>query len=162
YQGGKVDLETYFAIARGLDDAVAGEMTKWCNINYHYIVQQLDDAVRTVVENRAVYYYKEAKEKIGIDVKHVLLEPVTSVALVKGYDNEEFEQTVEKFIPLYTQILQELKEAGATWVQIDEPIFSTNVTEETVALADKVYGAFAEEVPELNIIFQTYFEKIFH
>src|SRR5699024_11835846 len=69
----------------------------------------------------------------------------TFVALAKGYDKEGFEQTVEKFIPLYTQILQELKEAGATWVQIDEPIFSTNVTEETVALAEKVYGAFAEE-----------------
>src|SRR5699024_12486593 len=78
------------------------------------------------------------------------------------YDSEGFEQIVEIFILLDTQILQELKEAGATWVQIDEPIFSTNVTEETVALADKVYGAFAEEVPELNVLFQTYFEKIFH
>ena len=162
YQGGKVDLETYFAIARGIDDAVAGEMTKWFNTNYHYIVPELDGAVPTVVENRALYYYKEAKEKLGIDGKPVLLGPITFVALAKGYDKEGFEQTVEKFIPLYTQILQELKEAGATWVQIDEPIFSTNVTEETVALADKVYGAFAEEVPELNIIFQTYFEKIFH
>src|SRR5699024_6841568 len=28
--------------------------------------------------------------------------------------------------------------------------------------ADKVYGAFAEEVRKLIIIFQTYFEKIFH
>src|SRR5699024_12040756 len=92
----------------------------------------------------------------------VLLGPITFVALAKGYDKEGFEQTVEKFIPLYTQILQELKEAGATWVQIDEPIFSTNVTEDTVALADKVYGTFAEEVAELNIIFQTYSESILH
>src|SRR5699024_9917243 len=155
-------LETYFAIARGVNDAVAGEMTKWFNTNYHYIVPELDNAAPTVVENRALYYYKEAKEKLGIDGKPVLLVPITSVALGKAYDKEGIEQTVEKFIPLYTQILQELKEAGATWVQIDEPIFSTNVTEETVALAEKVYGAFAEEVPELNIIFQTYFEKIFH
>src|SRR5699024_760012 len=116
----------------------------------------------TVVENRALYYYKEAKEKLGIDGKPVLLGPITFVALAKGYDKEGFEQTVEKFIPLYTQILQELKEAGATWVQIDEPIFYTNVTEETVALADKVYGTFAEEDHELNIMFETYLEKIFH
>src|SRR5699024_1110024 len=102
--------------------------------------------VPTVVENRALYYYKEAKEKLGIDGKPVLLGPITFVALAKGYDKEGFEQPVEKFIPLYTQILQEQKEAGATWVQMDEPILSTNVTEETVAPADKVYGALAEEV----------------
>src|SRR5699024_4662297 len=90
------------------------------------------------------------------------LGPITFVALAKGYDKEEFEQTVEKFIRLYTQILQELKEEGATWVQIVEPILSRNVTEETIELADKVYGAIAQEVPEINIILQTYFEKIFH
>src|SRR5699024_1892202 len=132
------------------------------NTNYHYIVPELDGAVPTVVENRALYYYKVAKEKLGIDGKPVLLGPITFVALANEFDMEGFEQTVEQFIALYTQIIQSLKEAGATLVQIDEPIFSTNVTEETVALADKVYGAFAEEVPELNIIFQTYFEKIFH
>src|SRR5699024_2104811 len=125
YHGGKVDLETYFAIARGIDDAVAGEMTKWFNTTYTHIVQEVEGAVTTGVENRALYYYKEAKEKLGIDGKPVLLGPITFVALAKGYDKEGFEQTVEKFIPLYTQILQELKEAGATWVQIDEPIFST-------------------------------------
>src|SRR5699024_3631371 len=116
----------------------------------------------TVVENRALYYYKEAKEKLGIDGKPVLLGPITFVALAKGYDKEGFEQTVEKFIPLYTQILQELKEAGATCVQIDQPTFSTNVTDETVALPDKEYGTFAEEVPKLNIIFHTYCETMSH
>src|SRR5699024_541162 len=45
--------------------------------------------------------------------------------------------------------------------QIDEPIFSTNVSEEVIAAAEKVYATFAEEAPEINIIFQTYFEKVF-
>lgn len=162
YQDGKVDLATYFAIARGTDDAVAGEMTKWFNTNYHYIVPELGGAEPSVVENRALHYYKEAKEQLGIDGKPVLLGPITYVALAKGYEESEFTKTVEAFIPLYTQILQELEAAGASWIQIDEPIFSTNVNEETVALAETVYGEFVKDVPNLNIIFQTYFEKVFY
>lgn len=163
YKGGEVDIDTYFAIARGTDKAVASEMTKWFNTNYHYMVPELDnDAQPTLVENRALRYYNEAKEKLGIDGKPVLLGPITYVALSKGYDESAFASLVEKFLPLYTQILQELAEAGASWVQIDEPIFSTNVSEDFVALAEKVYGEFAEKAPGIKVIFQTYFEKLFH
>src|SRR5690554_3961916 len=38
YTGGPVNIDTYYAIARGEKDAVAAEMTKWFNTNYHYIV----------------------------------------------------------------------------------------------------------------------------
>ncbi|MEI3609542.1 5-methyltetrahydropteroyltriglutamate--homocysteine S-methyltransferase [Pseudogracilibacillus sp. SO10305] len=162
YNGGKVDVDTYFAIARGVDNAVASEMTKWFNTNYHYIVPELNGATPTLVDNRALRFYNEAKEKLGIDGKPVLLGPITYVKLAKGYEENEFEAIVEKFVPLYVQILQELEEAGASWVQIDEPIFSTDVAEEVVALAEKVYAQFAEKAPNIQIIFQTYFEKVFH
>ncbi|MEI3607756.1 5-methyltetrahydropteroyltriglutamate--homocysteine S-methyltransferase [Pseudogracilibacillus sp. SE30717A] len=162
YSGGKVNIDTYFAIARGIDDAVASEMTKWFNTNYHYIVPELDGVKPKLVENRALDYYKEAKENLGIDGKPVILGPITYLKLSKGYEPNEFNQLVDTFLPLYVQILQELAEAGATWVQIDEPIFSTNVSEEIVEAAEKVYRVFAKEVPEIKIIFQTYFEKVFH
>ncbi|HLS65621.1 MAG TPA: 5-methyltetrahydropteroyltriglutamate--homocysteine S-methyltransferase, partial [Pseudogracilibacillus sp.] len=161
YDGGKVDVDTYFAIARGTDNAVAGEMTKWFNTNYHYIVPELDAREPELVENRALTYYEEAKDKLGVDGKPVILGPVTFVALSKGYDAEEFTSVVDKFIPLYVDVLQQLQAAGAKWVQIDEPIFSTNVSEEVIAAAEKAYAAFAEATPALNIIFQTYFEKVF-
>ena len=35
------DLDRYFAMARGTKDAVACEMTKWFDTNYHYIVPEL-------------------------------------------------------------------------------------------------------------------------
>ncbi|MEI3611944.1 5-methyltetrahydropteroyltriglutamate--homocysteine S-methyltransferase [Pseudogracilibacillus sp. SO30301A] len=161
YSGGKVDTDTYFAIARGVDDAVASEMTKWFNTNYHYIVPELNDATPDLVENRALHYYKEAKEKLGIDGKPIILGPITYLKLSKGYQEAEFSQLVNTFLPLYVQILQELADAGATWVQIDEPIFSSRVDEEVIEAAEKVYQAFANEVPRINIIFQTYFEKLF-
>ena len=41
HDGGDVDLETYFVMARGRQDATAMEMTKWFDTNYHYIVPEL-------------------------------------------------------------------------------------------------------------------------
>lgn len=160
YDGGKVDLETYFAIARGTKDAVASEMTKWFNTNYHYIVPELDNAKPVLTENRPLAFYQEAKEKLGIDGKPVILGPITYLKLAKGYDAEDFPKLLEAFVPLYIQILKELEDAGASWVQIDEPIFGTNLSEELINAARQVYEQFSKEAPKLKLILQTYFEHI--
>ena len=115
--GGKTSLETYFSIARGTKDAVASEMTKWFNTNYHYIVPEFDDAKPFLVENRPLTFYKEAKEELGIDGKPVLLGPITFLKLGKGYEHAEFPQLLQAFLPLYIQVLQELQDAGVNWVQ---------------------------------------------
>ena len=39
--------ELYFSMARGNKDAVAMEMTKWFNTNYHYIVPDLRKMIAT-------------------------------------------------------------------------------------------------------------------
>ncbi|MGH2986262.1 MAG: 5-methyltetrahydropteroyltriglutamate--homocysteine S-methyltransferase, partial [Solirubrobacterales bacterium] len=48
HDSGPVDLETYFAMARGRQeggvDVTAMEMTKWFDTNYHYIVPELGPA----------------------------------------------------------------------------------------------------------------------
>ncbi|HWC40963.1 MAG TPA: 5-methyltetrahydropteroyltriglutamate--homocysteine S-methyltransferase, partial [Actinomycetota bacterium] len=43
--GAAVDLDTYFAMARGRDDVTAMEMTKWFDTNYHYLVPELGPGV---------------------------------------------------------------------------------------------------------------------
>ena len=161
YSGGKVDIDTYFAMARGVKDAVAQEMTKWFNTNYHYMVPELDAREPELVENRPLEFYKEAKEKLGIDGKPVILGPITYVKLSKGYENKDFKAVLDKFVPLYTQVLKELADAGAEWVQIDEPIFSTNDSDDVVKYAKEVYETFNKEVPGLKVLLQTYFERIF-
>ncbi|GAA3331123.1 hypothetical protein GCM10020331_086410 [Ectobacillus funiculus] len=88
YSGGKVSLETYFNIARGTTGAVASEMTKWFNTNYHYIVPELGEAVPALVENRPLQFYKEAKQRLNIAGKPVILGPVTFVKLSKGYQKK--------------------------------------------------------------------------
>lgn len=160
YEGGKVDLNTYFAIARGTKDAVASEMTKWFNTNYHYIVPELDNAKPTLTENRPLTFYNEAKEKLGIEGKPVILGPITYLKLAKGYVEKDFPQLLQAFVPLYIQVLKELEEAGVSWVQIDEPIFGTNLSDDVIAAARQVYEQFSTETPKLKIILQTYFEHV--
>src|SRR6185437_7070890 len=40
FSGDEIDLDTYFAMARGTQTAPAMEMTKWFDTNYHYLVPE--------------------------------------------------------------------------------------------------------------------------
>jgi 5-methyltetrahydropteroyltriglutamate--homocysteine methyltransferase len=162
YFGGKVSLETYFEIARGTKGAVASEMTKWFNTNYHYIVPELNETVPTLVENRPLQFYKEAKQKLDIDGKPVILGPITFVKLSKGYEESEFKTVVNQFVPLYADILRELQQEGVNWVQIDEPILAKTILEEEMALFNDVYQHLHKAAPNIKVILQTYFESIDH
>src|SRR5699024_10431117 len=113
YKGGEVDLNTYFEVARGSDDAIASEMTKWFNTNYHYIVPELNERKPTLKTNRALTYYNEAKEKLAINGKPVLVGPVTYVNLVTGYEQIAFLLIIVEITTLYVLNLQDMDEAGA-------------------------------------------------
>jgi 5-methyltetrahydropteroyltriglutamate--homocysteine methyltransferase len=156
----KVTLETYFNIARGNKGAVASEMTKWFNTNYHYIVPECEQAKPTITENRPLTYYKEAKEKLNIEGKPVILGPITFLKLSKGYNEEEFEKLLSQIVPLYVQILCELEQEGVEWVQIDEPILATTIEKETIDLFKEVYKTFDQATQNLNVLLQTYFESV--
>lgn len=160
YDGGSVPLSVYYGIARGTKDAAASEMTKWFNTNYHYIVPELDGASPTLTENKPLLAYREAKEKLGIEGKPVIVGPLTFLKLSKGYDKSETDAWLDRLLPLYTQLLQELASEGVQWVQIDEPILVTKLSDEDVQRLNKIYGTFAAAVPGLNIMLQTYFESV--
>ena len=160
YSGGNVSLETYFDIARGTKGAVASEMTKWFNTNYHYIVPELDTVVPSLVENRPLQFYREAKQKLNIDGKPVILGPVTFVKLSKGFRESNFTSVVNQFVPLYSEILQELENEGVEWVQMDEPILATTISKEELNLVVDVYQKLNEAAPKLKVILQTYFDSI--
>ncbi|MFJ7729128.1 5-methyltetrahydropteroyltriglutamate--homocysteine S-methyltransferase [Neobacillus sp. NPDC097160] len=162
YSGRKIPLETYFDIARGTKDAVASEMTKWFNTNYHYIVPELAETAPALVENRPLQFYQEAKQKLGIHGKPVILGPVTFVKLSKGYNKSEFKAVVEQFVPLYAEILRELEAEGVEWVQFDEPILAASILKEEIAIFNEVYQALHDAAPNVKVILQTYFESIEH
>lgn len=161
-EGKQLSLQTYFEIARGSKGKVASEMTKWFNTNYHYIVPELEDAQPVLVENWPLKLYKEAKEKLGINGKPVILGPITFLALSKGYDDQKRKELLQALIPLYVEVLQQLEEAGAEWIQIDEPLLVKQIDREILRDVNEVYTAFKKSVPNVKIILQTYYESIEH
>ncbi|WP_100488970.1 5-methyltetrahydropteroyltriglutamate--homocysteine S-methyltransferase [Sporolactobacillus pectinivorans] len=157
----EISLETYFSIARGNKETEASEMTKWFDTNYHYIVPEISNETQPhITSNRLLALFNEAKEELGITSKPVIVGPVTLLKLSKGYDQEHFQTLLDSLIPLYIQIFSELKNAGAEWVQIDEPILVKTLTPDDLAVFQKVYQAFKEGVPGLKLLLQTYFEAV--
>ena len=162
YQGGPVPLSVYYSMARGNKDEVASEMTKWFNTNYHYIVPELNQSQLDLTENKPLIAYQEAKEKLGIETKPVLIGPYTFLSLSKGYSKKDVPALILSLLPLYTQILQELEEAGVNWVQLDEPSLVSSISKEDMKSVAYLYEKLNEAAPNLNIMLQTYFDAIEH
>ncbi|WP_139692688.1 5-methyltetrahydropteroyltriglutamate--homocysteine S-methyltransferase [Sporolactobacillus terrae] len=159
----EIALETYFSIARGNQDAEASEMTKWFDTNYHYIVPEIsNDTKPHLTKNRLLDLFNEAKNELGIVGKPVIVGPITLLKLAKGYDSDHFDTLLDALLPLYVQVLAELQEAGAEWVQIDEPILVKAQSEEDLAAFSKGYAYIKKNVPELKLLLQTYFEAVDH
>ncbi|TDL30759.1 5-methyltetrahydropteroyltriglutamate--homocysteine S-methyltransferase [Jeotgalibacillus sp. S-D1] len=162
YEGGKVPLSTYFSMARGSDRAHACEMTKWFDTNYHYIVPEIGHKQPELVENKPLDAFLEAKKELDIQGKPVVLGPFTFLKLSKGYDEKNFEKILDQLVPLYIQLLQELETAGASLVQMDEPILVTDISTEEMALFSKVYEKIAGSLRTVDLMLQTYFEAVTH
>jgi 5-methyltetrahydropteroyltriglutamate--homocysteine methyltransferase len=128
HQDRDVDLDTYFAMARGRADATAMEMTKWFDTNYHYLVPELGPEVefRLAATPKPLAELAEARE-LGIATRPVLLGPVTFLLLGKPADSTGagFDRLslLDPLLEVYAELLDELEAAGAEWVQLDEPAF---------------------------------------
>lgn len=159
WSGGAVDLATYFAMARGKTDAVAMEMTKWFDTNYHYIVPEFTaDQAFSPASTKPVDEYREAKA-LGIETRPVLVGPVTFLTLGKEKEDgfSRFD-LLDRLLPVYAEVLGALKQAGAEWVQIDEPILALDLDEVQRAALKTAYAALAGAGPKLLIA--TYFEGL--
>lgn len=159
-----LDLPDYYAIARGTDTAVAAEMTKWFNINYHYIVPEFDDVTFKLLDNRWLRYYQEAKQELGIDGKPVILGPVSFLKLGKRngqyLDDAAVAELLPQLLPLYQQVFQELADAGAKWIQLDEPTLVKTTQPNELRPYTTALTALHTAVPDLKIELQTYFDSL--
>jgi 5-methyltetrahydropteroyltriglutamate--homocysteine methyltransferase len=128
--GGEVDLDTTFAMARGREGAAAMEMTKWYDTNYHHIVPELrSDTTFRLSSAKPVAELREA-QALGLETKTVLLGPVTFLLLSKPETGDELDRLalLEPLLDVYAELLEQLAEAGAGWVQLDEPAFAQDRT----------------------------------
>ena len=133
------ELDNYFRVARGrsakgLEDhsaccggVAAGEMTKWFDTNYHYIVPEFTaDTQFKLDASRLLEQLAEAKAQ-GVKAKPVIIGPVTYLALGKAKDESNKLALLDRLLPVYGQLLDTLAKAGVEWVQIDEPILVTEL-----------------------------------
>ena len=126
WDGGEVDLDLYFRMARGRapgGQAVAAcEMTKWFDTNYHYLVPELQAGQQFRLSSERLFQELEEAKALGIPFKPVLIGPVTWlwVSKVRGEAMDRLEM-LDGLLEVYGQILERLARQGAEWVQIDEP-----------------------------------------
>ncbi len=151
--------ELYFSMARGNKNAVAMEMTKWFNTNYHYIVPELSANTEFKLDaSKYVNEYKEAKA-LGITPKVNLIGPFTYLALSKTNDNSDAFAHLDGLVNVYCELLATL--AGLdneVVVQLDEPIFVTDKANDLAPRLKGVYDKLCAVSPKIKIIFMTYFE----
>src|ERR671919_2539147 len=169
WSGKSVDLDTYFAMARGRQadgvDVTAMEMTKWFDTNYHYIVPELGPGTSFALSSEKPFdEHAEAMEELGIDTVPVLVGPVSLLLLGKSADGvpEDFDRLglLEPLIEVYGEVLERLAEQGATWVQFDEPCFVEDRSERELDALRLAYEELAKVQERTRIVVKTYFDHV--
>lgn len=135
-------LDNYFRVARGRSaqsaedhaqccgGVAAGEMTKWFDTNYHYIVPEFTAETQFKLDaTRLLAQLAEAKAQ-QVKAKPVIIGPVTYLAIGKSKDDSDRLALLPQLLQVYTELLETLVAQGVEWVQMDEPMLVTELTAE--------------------------------
>ena len=111
--------------------------------------------------NKAIEEYKEA-QALGIKTRPVVLGPVSFLALGKASKDAkpDFQplSLLPNLLPVYKQLLADLKAAGADWVQLDEPVL---VLDKAAGYEKEYTSAYTELSPVApKILLTTYFGRL--
>jgi 5-methyltetrahydropteroyltriglutamate--homocysteine methyltransferase len=163
-------LDNYFRVARGrsaptgeggsgyCDGVSAGEMTKWFDTNYHYIVPEFESGTQFKLDpSRLLEQLGEAKAE-GIPAKPVIVGPLTYLALGKAKDGSDKLALLPRLLPVYAELLAVLAAHGIEWVQIDEPILVTELAAEWRDAFTETYKAL--DTGMVKLLLATYFGKL--
>ena len=158
-------LDQYFRVARGrsANDSDcscvrAGEMTKWFDTNYHYIVPEFTtDTTFALNSERLLAQLQEAQES-GFKTKPVLIGPLTYLWLGKTKDGSDKLALLPTLLKEYAALLELLESKGVEWVQIDEPILVTELTPTWKDAFSHTYQALGNR--SIKILLTTYFGQL--
>ncbi|AXF22532.1 5-methyltetrahydropteroyltriglutamate--homocysteine S-methyltransferase [Burkholderia pyrrocinia] len=163
-------LDNYFRVARGRSaqsaeehatccgGVAAGEMTKWFDTNYHYIVPEFHaDTNFSLDPSRLLQQLAEARAQ-GLAAKPVILGPVTYLWLGKSKDDSDRLALLPKLLPVYGALLDTLTAQGVEWMQIDEPILVTELDAEWRQAFRTAYAAL--ETRRIKLLLATYFGQL--
>lgn len=131
WQGGEVDLDTYFRMARGRapsgTPAFACEMTKWFDTNYHFLVPELATGQRFALSRNDLFEQVDEALALGHRPKPVMVGPLTWLWLAKAEGDFDKLDLLDDLLPVYGQILSRLAGQGVEWAQLDEPILALDL-----------------------------------
>ncbi|BDC42131.1 5-methyltetrahydropteroyltriglutamate--homocysteine S-methyltransferase [Paraburkholderia terrae] len=163
-------LDNAFRVARGRSaqngeahgaccgGVAAGEMTKWFDTNYHYIVPEFDANTQFSLDpSRLLQQINEARA-LGVNVKPVIIGPVTYLWLGKAKDDSDKLALLPRLLPVYAALLDYFTAQGIDWVQIDEPVL---VTELNAKWRDAFVTAYdALSARRVKLLLATYFGQL--
>ncbi|MES9554196.1 MULTISPECIES: 5-methyltetrahydropteroyltriglutamate--homocysteine S-methyltransferase [unclassified Streptomyces] len=157
-------LDGYFAMARGTQDVAPLEMTKWFDTNYHYLVPELGpDTVFATDSAKQVAELKEALA-LGHTARPVLVGPVTYLLLAKPAPGvaADFEPLtlLDRLLPVYAEVLADLRAAGAEWVQLDEPALVQDRTPAELNAAARAYRELGGLTDRPKLLVASYFDRL--
>ncbi|XP_031258500.1 5-methyltetrahydropteroyltriglutamate--homocysteine methyltransferase 1-like [Pistacia vera] len=164
WNGGEIGFDVYFSMARGNAAVPAMEMTKWFDTNYHYIVPELAPETKfSYASHKAVSEFKEAKA-LGVETVPVIVGPVSYLLLSKPSKGVEKSfsllSILPKILPVYKEVIFELKAAGATWIQFDEPMLVMDLESHKLQAFTEAYAELESTLSGLNVLVETYFADI--
>lgn len=140
-------------------------MVKWFDSNYHYVKPTLQDnqTFKLHSDPKPVRHFKEAKEA-GIITRPVILGPVSFLALGKADRDQTIDpiSKIDELLPLYEDLLAQLKEAGAESVQIDEPVLVYDLPAKVKDAFGPAYKKISSLKNAPKIVLATYFGDVVH
>nr|WP_309138545.1 5-methyltetrahydropteroyltriglutamate--homocysteine S-methyltransferase [Nocardia cyriacigeorgica] len=149
-------LDRYFAAARGNDSVEPLEMTKWFDTNYHYLVPEIGAETTFSLHPEALLDQLREAIELGVPARPVVIGPITFLKLAKTSGAAALDR-IGELIPLYRELLGLLADAGASWVQIDEPALVTDLTEDELAVVRQVYTELPAAERRPAVLVATYF-----
>ncbi|WP_019061872.1 5-methyltetrahydropteroyltriglutamate--homocysteine S-methyltransferase [Streptomyces prunicolor] len=157
-------LDGYFAMARGTQDVAPLEMTKWFDTNYHYLVPELGpDTIFTSNSTKQVTELKEALA-LGLTARPVLVGPVTYLLLAKPAPgvSADFDPLtlLDRLLPVYAEVLADLRAAGAEWVQLDEPALVQDRTPAELNATTRTYRDLGALTDRPKLLVASYFDRL--
>ncbi|CCK69468.1 5-methyltetrahydropteroyltriglutamate-homocysteine S-methyltransferase KNAG_0C03640 [Huiozyma naganishii CBS 8797] len=166
-------IDTFFAMGRGLQrkatetsnavDVTALEMVKWFDSNYHYVRPTFSHSTAFKLNGqKPVDEFLEAKA-LGIQTRPVVVGPVSFLHLGKA-DKDSLDlaplSLLEKLLPAYIELLKKLAAAGATEVQIDEPILVLDLPQNVQDAIKATYTKLGQEAGLPKITLASYFGTV--
>ncbi|MFE7608883.1 5-methyltetrahydropteroyltriglutamate--homocysteine S-methyltransferase [Streptomyces celluloflavus] len=157
-------LDGYFAMARGTQDVAPLEMTKWFDTNYHYLVPELGpDTVFAADSSKQVAEFKEALA-LGLSARPVLVGPVTYLLLAKPAPGvaADFDPLtlLDRLLPVYAEVLADLRAAGAEWAQLDEPALVQDRTPAELDATERAYRYLGALTDRPKLLVASYFDRL--